>query len=161
MIPLLFLATASAQDDVYQKPSEFISETFGGNAPKAGAITLTKAQQGEIKKLIGRFYSSNRVRYWTDGKKAAWILEEIGKTKPITIGCVTSAGKIVRITVLIYRESHGWEVKQPFFTNQFRNTALKSDGKLSASIDNIAGATLSTRAMTKMAKLALYLDKQS
>ena len=39
-----------AQDDVYQKPSAFVSKTFGGKIPKAGAITLTKARQAEIKR---------------------------------------------------------------------------------------------------------------
>lgn len=149
-----------AQDDVYQKPSAFVSETFGGKIPKAGAITLTKARQAEIKRLIGRPYGASRVRYWSDGKKTAWILEQIGKTKPITTGYVVSNEKILSVKVLIYRESHGWEVRQPFFTKQFRNVALKRDGELTSRIDNIAGATLSTRALTKMAKLALYLEKE-
>ena len=156
---LMMSTSAKAQDDVYQKPSAFIAETFGGATPNAGVVDLTKERQAAIKRLIGRPYGASRVRYWTDGKKTAWILEEIGKTRPITTGYVVSGGKIASVKVLVYRESHGWEVRQPFFTKQFRDVSLKEDGKLTARIDNIAGATLSTRALTKMAKLALYLDQ--
>ena len=146
-------------EDVYQKPSAFIAGVFGGKTPRGGAISLTKTHQADIKRLIGRPYGSQRVRYWSDGKRTAWILNEIGKTKPITTGYVVSGGKIESVKVLIYRESHGWEVRQTFFTKQFKGAALKS-GKLTKRVDNIAGATLSTRALTKMAKLALYLDSK-
>jgi hypothetical protein len=132
---LMMSTSAKAQDDVYQKPSAFIAETFGGATPNAGVVDLTKERQAAIKRLIGRPYGASRVRY------------------------VVSGGKIASVKVLVYRESHGWEVRQPFFTKQFRDASLKEDGKLTARIDNIAGATLSTRALTKMAKLALYLDQ--
>ncbi|MGK0190085.1 MAG: hypothetical protein ACI9R3_005905 [Verrucomicrobiales bacterium] len=160
LVGLLVLAAETpAQEDVYQKPSAFLAETFGGKIPKAGVVTLAKSHQSQIKKLIGRPYGAGRVRYWTDGKKTAWILEAIGKTKPITTGYVVASGKIASVKVLIYRESHGWEVRQTFFTKQFREASLKGNGKLTKPIDNIAGATLSTRALTKLAKLALYLDQ--
>lgn len=157
---VLLAAMAPAQEDVYQKPSAFIAEVFSGKVPKAGVLTLSTRQQDEIKRLIGRRYEASRVRYWSDGAKTAWILEEIGKTKPITVGYVTSKGKILSVKVLIYRESHGWEVRQEFFTRQFREASLEGDGKLTKRVDNIAGATLSTRALTRLAKLALYLDQE-
>ena len=158
-LALLALTTlASAKDDVYQKPSAFLAEVFGGRIPKSGAIRLTGAHQGEIKRIMGHAYGSKRVRYWSDRRRTVWILEEIGKTKPITVGYVVAGGNIERVKVLIYRESHGWEVRQPFFTKQFRGARLASGTKLTKRIDNIAGATLSVRALTKMGKLALYLE---
>ena len=60
--------------------------------------------------------------------------------------------------ILIYRESHGWEVSKPFFTKQFSNASLKKGDQLSVGIRNVAGATLSVRAVTKLARLALYFD---
>lgn len=51
-------------DDVYQKPSEFIKEIFHGELPKAGAVTLTKKDQAEIKGFMGNPYGSARVRFW-------------------------------------------------------------------------------------------------
>ncbi len=141
------------------KPSAFIASSFKGK-PQAGALTLSKKMQVEIKRFIGRAYSPAKVRYWTDGTRTAWILSEIGKTKPITTGYVVAKGKIERVQVLIYRESHGWEVRQPFFTRQFSGAGLDHKAKLSKRIDNISGATLSVTALTKMAKLALYLERQ-
>lgn len=151
---------AAAGEDVYLKPSDFIAETFSGKKPTAGLIALTGAMQSEIKGIMGRAYGQQRVRFWTDGKRTVWILNEIGKTKNITTGYVVNDDAIERVEVLIYRESHGWEVKQPFFTKQFRSASLQDNGRLSQRIDNIAGATLSVRALTKMAKLALFLEEQ-
>jgi len=71
---------------------------------------------------------------------------------------VIQDGVLERIKVLIFRESRGWEVRYPFFTDQFKGAALNHDGALNKSIDGISGATLSVRALKKIATLALYLD---
>jgi hypothetical protein len=98
-----------------------------------------------------------RVRYWARGARTAWILEEIGKTQPITTGIVVDQGAIARIAVLVYRESHGWEVRYPFFTTQFKGATLSGTHQLDRSIDGISGATLSVRALTRLARVALLL----
>jgi len=98
------------------------------------------------------------VRYWSRDERTAWILEEIGKTEPITTGIVVDKGAIARISVLIYRESRGWEVRYPFFTDQFKGATLNSTHELDRNIDGISGATLSVRALTRLARVALLLD---
>lgn len=98
------------------------------------------------------------MRYWRDLERTVWILEEIGKTQPITTGISVRSGEIERVQVLIYRESHGWEVRYPFFTDQFRGMSLEADQTLSEHVDGISGATLSVRALTTLARLALRLD---
>ena len=103
-------------------------------------------------------YGESRVRFWKQGSRSVWILEEIGKTQPITTGFLVENGRIKSVEILIYRESHGWEVSKPFFTAQFKNASLKSGDALSNSVRNVAGATLSVRAVTKLARLALYFD---
>ena len=99
-----------------------------------------------------------RVRYWHINDSTAWILEEIGKERPITTGIVIRQGKIELIKILIFRESRGWEVRYPFFTDQFKNVKLLETSELDKSIDGISGATLSVNAVTKLARLALTLD---
>jgi hypothetical protein len=99
-----------------------------------------------------------RLRYWDDNTKRAWILEEIGRDKPITVGLITANGKILDVKVLIFRESRGWEVRYPFFTDQFKDTTLTAERNLDQKIDGISGATLSVNALTKLARLALFLD---
>jgi uncharacterized protein with FMN-binding domain len=84
--------------------------------------------------------------------------EDIGKDKPITLGIVVSGNRIERVDVLAFRETRGWEIRYPFFTNQFSGLTLAPDGYLSDSIDGITGATLSVRAVERVARLALWLD---
>ena len=101
-----------------------------------------------------------RIRYWDDGTRSAWILEEIGKVKPITTGYVVNSGKIERVAVLIYRESRGWEVRHKFFTDQFIGATVDGDYRLDRNIDGISGATLSVDALTRLGRLALYLAEE-
>ncbi|WP_373098012.1 FMN-binding protein, partial [Zhongshania sp.] len=97
-------------------------------------------------------------------QKTAWILEEIGKEMPITIGVVvdldSADGKslaVSRVDILAFRESRGWEVRHDFFTEQFKGAVLVRDDILSQHIDGITGATLSVRAVKQVARIALLL----
>ena len=99
-----------------------------------------------------------RIKYWREGGRTAWILEEIGKYEPITAGFIVDSGKLAEIRILIYRESHGWEVRYPFFTDQFRGLELNENRRLTGPIDGISGATLSVSSITRLAALALFLD---
>ena len=92
-----------------------------------------------------------------DSGRTAWILEEIGKTEPITFGVVIKEGQIQNIKVLEFREIRGWEVRYPAFTKQFEGASLKG-AKLDRNVDGISGATLSVWAMTSIAELSLFLD---
>ena len=152
---------ADSADDIYQSPKDFLEEIFGGKVPAPKAIWFDKSIRKEIKKILGHTYPGIRLRYWAKDKKTAWILEEIGKYKPITTGIFINNGAIQRVNVLVYRESHGWEVRYPFFTKQFKDLRLDPDQSLTRSIDGISGATLSVNALTRLARLALYLHKVS
>jgi hypothetical protein len=74
---------------------------------------------------------------------------------------VINDSRIESVNVLIFRESRGWEVRYPFFTDQFSDATLEENNQLDRHIDGISGATLSVKAMEKMARLALLLHKQS
>ncbi len=160
-IILLIAASGIAQagTTVYQKPSDFIRSACGGQIPTSKYLTLTSSHQSKIRRLMGHEYRPSRVRYWTYRGKMVVILDELGKTQPITTGYVVSGGKIELVKMLIYRETIGAEVRRTSFTNQFKGAALGSSGKLSRRINNIAGATLSTRALMEMGRVALYLDQ--
>jgi hypothetical protein len=148
-----------AQTKVYEKPSEFVRGAFPGGVPAAQTVTLTSAMAKDVKGILGHDYrSGSRITFWKSGARTAWILEEIGKTQPITTGFVIDGGAIASVQVLVYRESHGWEVERPFFTRQFAGARLTDGRKLTKRIDGIAGATLSVRSLTRLAAMALYLD---
>jgi len=86
-----------------------------------------------------------------------WVMDEIGKEKPITLGVVVDGGAIESLDVLVFRESRGWEIRHPFFTDQFRRLRLGHDGGLDRPVDGITGATLSVRAAKRVATAALIL----
>ena len=67
------------------------------------------------------------------------------------------ADKIKHVKVLAFRESRGWEIRHPAFTQQFKDATL-IDNALDRHIDGVSGATLSVWAMTAVTRLALYLD---
>ncbi len=84
-----------------------------------------------------------------------------GYEKPITVGIVVNQNKIEAVSVLVFRESRGAEVRYPFFTVQFLDGQLNEQFKLDKTIDGISGATLSVQALKKVVTLALYLHQQT
>jgi len=160
LLVLLLLSTAAAADE-YQSQEDFLLEAFDGTTPKPRVVWL----KGDIKKatgdILGHAYPGLRIRYWGEGARTAWILEEIGKVKPITVGLVVNDDGLEKIKVLAFRESRGWEVRYPFFTDQFTGVGLTTGHDLDQRIDGISGATLSVRALKKLARMALYLHEQT
>jgi Na+-translocating ferredoxin:NAD+ oxidoreductase RnfG subunit len=144
---------------VYQQADDFIREVFVNKPPKADVLWLDADLKKQIADILDHNYQALRVRYWRQDKKSAWVLEEIGKEKPITTGIVINNGKIEQVKILVFRESRGWEVRHDFFTGQFKQAALNEDHMLDKTIDNISGATLSVRAVRKLARIALLLDQ--
>jgi len=145
----------------YQEPSAFINDVFAETPPTAKRLWLT----GELKKsasaILGHAPTSLRLRYWGRDARTAWVLEEIGKEKPITVGIVVNKNRIERVKVLVFRESRGWEVRHDFFTKQFIDARLTAARELDRSIDGISGATLSVRALKKLTRLSLHLHQQT
>lgn len=154
------LSTMAIAGGVYQEPDEFIKQVFDNKPPKAEVLWINKELKKEIAEILDHKYNGLRVRYWHTDKKSAWVLDEIGKEKPITAGVVVNNSQIELVKVLVFRESRGWEVRHDFFTNQFRQASLKDNHQLDKNIDNISGATLSVRAVSKLARIALLLDQQ-
>lgn len=150
---------------VYQTPRAFVSEVFAGDPPKPKALWITKKLRPAVRKIMGHDLNRLRVRYWQRNGRSAWVLEEIGKESPITVGLVVRHHKnnsqhLESIRVLEYRESRGDEVRYAFFRDQFSGAMLTEEQQLDRPIDGISGATLSVRALTKLARLALFLAQQ-
>ena len=156
----LFLFSTAHAGGVYQTQENFLAEAFAEDVPKAQIIWPDKKLNEKIISILGHKYKSLRIRYWKKENRTAWVLDEIGKEKSITTGFVITNQKIERVSVLVFRESRGWEVRHKFFTDQFEKISLKQDMQLSKDIYNISGATLSVRAITKLSRLALFLDQQ-
>ena len=152
--------TLAIAEQVYLAPKDFLAQVFAGAVPDPKVLWITKGLRAEANTIMAHSKGPRRIRYWSRGTRSAWILEEIGKVKPITTGIVVDNGFIERVTVLVYRESRGWEVRHSFFTDQFIGAQLVANHQLSRSIDGISGATLSVSALTRLSRLALYLHEK-
>lgn len=155
LLPGLVLAKGS-----YLSVPEFVASSFSGESPQAKTLWLSGELQQRLRAIFGHPYNGLRLRYWQQGEKTAWVLEEIGKELPITLGVIVRAGSIEQVRILTYRESRGGEVRHPFFTEQFEGAQLGKDDVLDRQIDGITGATLSVRAVTRVAEAALVLAEK-
>lgn len=155
---LLFTSNSHAKG-TYQSPEDFINNAFNQQVPEPDIIWIKDKLRQEIESILQHKYKAKRIRYWKRQQRSVWILEETGKKKPITVGIIIDSNKISQLKVLIFRETRGWEVRYPFFSKQFNQLSLTNDNKLSKMIDGISGATLSVRALTKLARIALLLNQ--
>ena len=161
---LLVYSALTLAGGVYQENDNFIKESFPSGSFEKKVIWPDAAIQQQMQEILGHKYKGLRIRYWINNRRSVWILDEIGKEKPITTGIVIDNNKIERVKILAFRESRGWEVKHGFFTNQFNNAGLSDNNtsdknQLDRHIDNISGATLSVRAVSKLARIALLLHR--
>ena len=151
---------------VYQQPDAFVAESFAGKPPAPTVLWLTGDLKAEVRAVLDHDYPALRLRYWGQDNRSVWVLEEIGKESPITVGIVVENNRIAQMRVLVFRESRGWEVESPAFIHQYLGAELKpaqgaSAVQLDRHIDGISGATLSVRALSKLSRLALLLHRHT
>ena len=160
---MLLWALPAAAVDTEAETARFLREAFAQPAVPAVPefLWLTAELRPAVRAILGRDIAAARLRYWRVGHRTAWVLDEVGKEMPITVGIVVNDGRIERMRVLAYRESRGWEVQSPNFLRQFTGAGLTGDQQLDRTIDGISGATLSVRALTRLSKLALWLHQEA
>lgn len=154
-----FAAFAAGEVGRYQTRAEFLSESFDTDNPTSAVVWIDNELRATATKVLGHPPAMLRIRYWYEGARTAWIIDEVGKEQAITFGVVVENEEIQVLRVMQFRESRGWEIRYPFFTRQFSQLRLTDTGSLSHGIDAISGATLSVKAATRSANLALVLDE--
>jgi hypothetical protein len=159
ILSCLLSQAAWAKETIYQAPGDFLEQYLP--ACEKRVLWLNQDIKSQIEQLIDHPYPGVRVRYCQVDSKTAWILDEIGKTEPITSGIIVNQGKVEQVNVLVFRESRGSEVHRSAFTRQYQAAMLDGKNRLDRPIDGITGATLSVYALTRQVKLALLLDRVS
>jgi hypothetical protein len=160
VITLLLPSLATAAS-VYETTAEFLARAFSDSLPEPRVVWLSAETKLMVNQLLGHDYPALRLRYWCQDGRSAWIMDEVGKELPITVGVIIDNDHIESLRVLTYRENRGGEVATPAFTDQFYGVALDANGALGATIDGISGATLSVQALTKLANMALFLHSDT
>ena len=117
---------------------------------------------GEVSRLcadvLGRSYARESILHAGDAEKTVWILSAQGKHGLIDAGFVVKDGRLRETRVLDDREQRGRPIRGQRFLRQFEDVGLRDGIRLDRRIDGITGATVSSDAMEKMARLALRLD---
>lgn len=153
-------APLQAFEEIFQSPEDYLKEVFDGEVPEPASFWLVGERREAASRILGHEPKFLRTRYWKKGARSAWLLEEVGKSEPISAGFVVEEGRLVRTDILIYRESRGGEVQREFFTRQFEGAGLEGDLRLDRDIDAIVGATLSVNAVERLARLALWMERE-
>jgi len=161
IVLLVSQPTLAVAASVYETQAEFLARAFSGSPPEPMLVWLSGERKSVVNEVLGHNYPALRLRYWCQTARSAWILDEIGKDLPITVGVVVEQNYIKNLRVLTYRENRGGEVATPAFTDQFDSARLKENHTLNTTIDGISGATLSVHALTRLAAMALYLHADS
>ena len=155
---IVFSYNASADDGLISK-EQFIEKAFGKKEALKGKMRFKEEVKTTAQKIMGSKYKKVLMRYWIEGNRTAWILNRVGKVKPITAGFIIENCKVVSVHVLVYRETHGWEIKYPSFRDQFKGIGMHKKLKLDKDIDGISGATMSVSSMRIMTRLALAMNE--
>ncbi|NND43814.1 MAG: FMN-binding protein [Xanthomonadales bacterium] len=158
---LVLPALTGYADSVYETNAQFLDRAFDGNPPDARVLWLSGEVKAGVRERLGHDYPALRLRYWCRAARSAWILEEIGKELPITVGLIVEAGRIESLRVLVYRENRGGEVARATFSDQFNGAGPGRQRGLDTGIDGITGATLSVQALTRLAGVGLYLHTKT
>lgn len=154
----------NAQTTVFLQPADAIKLIFKDSKEVyREEKNLSAQEQSEFKKLLGydppqTHYSFYLGKTGVQVEGYALIDEEVGKVSPITfITRIGPDGKVTAVEIMVYRESHGGEVSSKRFLNQFKQKGLNDEIRLHGNIVNIAGATLSSRALVVGVNRALTL----
>lgn len=82
----------------------------------------------------------------------------IGKEEYIGYAlALDSAGRVLRLDILDYRETHGWEIRNQRWRAQFTGKTAADPVEIGRDIANISGATLSCRHVTDGVRRLLAL----
>lgn len=140
-----FLSIDSAQKAVYPEADQF-QEVFvaqsaeqlqslmsrAGEQPTHGVIRIWKASRGGT--LLGHVF----------------VDEVIGRQNLITYAVgIDTSGALRNLEIMAYRESHGGEVRNPAWREQFSGRNSLEQLRFRTDIKNISGATLSSEHVTE------------
>jgi Na+-translocating ferredoxin:NAD+ oxidoreductase RnfG subunit len=152
----VFLSEEEAPRAIFPEADRFVRKV----------VVVTPEIKQRLKELLGKTKPSIWEPYYItyraqrNGKQIGYavIVNEIGKHRAFTfIVGVDLEGKVKEVSIMVYRESRGGEVRNKRFLKQYRKKRLKDSLMPYRGIQNITGATLSVYAVSRGVKKALSL----
>ncbi|RUL78138.1 FMN-binding protein [Dyella choica] len=123
---------------------------FPGATFAQQTLTLTDDQARAIEKASGTDVRNRQVQLWKVSTGGWFIADQVvGKHDfiPIAVG-LDDSGAVKSIEILEYREAFGEQVRNPQWLAQFQGKRNGATLTLTKDIQNISGATLSSKHIT-------------
>lgn len=162
LLLVCFVPTAKAIE--YMTKEEALKLAFpDADTASPEKTEVSAAAAAKIETLWGKKQDSTTYKVYV-GKKGnevqgyAMFLTRGTKYQPITfLVKISPSGKVDLVTLVVYREPRGDEVKEPRFLKQFLGKTLKDKVELNRDIIAVAGATVSAEVVTTGVKEALIV----
>ena len=139
-----------AHAKIYQSIEQAQQAMFPGVALTQQAFALTSEQQKLLRDAssVSLPFQGNRI--WKAANGGWFVVDEVvGKHEMITYAVgIGPDGKVLQIAILEYHESYGYEVGEESWRKQFVGKTAAAPIRLGKDIENISGATLSSKHLT-------------
>ena len=162
LLPIALLGAAVpivAHAKVYLSIEQSQHDMFGTAALTPHPVALTAAQQDALREAssVSLAFQGNRV--WKTSEGGWYVVDEVvGKHETITYAVgINADGTVRRVEILEYRESYGFEVAGDAWLKQFVGKTSESTIKLGKDIENISGATLSSKHVSDGVKRVMVM----
>lgn len=135
-------------------PKEAVSRAFEGKFDTC-ALEFDMAMNAFLKETLKRSNIEEAIDIYRgqgpDGKpRYVVVTDEVGKYRPFTfLVALNSDLDISFLELLIYRESHGYQIARKRFLAQYKGKGIQDKLRPRKDIINIAGATLSVRGVSR------------
>ena len=136
--------------EVYLSVEQAQKLMFPGASFTQDFVTLTDAQSDAIERDAGVNVRDKTVRVWRVSTGGWFIADEVvGKHEfiPFAVG-LDASGAVKGVEILEYREAYGGQVREPKWRAQFTGKRHGASLDLGGEIQNISGATLSSKHIT-------------
>lgn len=147
-----YLSVEAAQRATFPEATAFVPVPVNLDADARARLANVARPPGAHDPRVWRAMAGNRVlgTFFAD--------TVIGKQEYIGYAlALDPAGRILRLDVLDYRETHGWEIRNERWRGQFTGKSAADPVEVSRDIANISGATLSCRHVTDGVRRLLAL----
>jgi Na+-translocating ferredoxin:NAD+ oxidoreductase RnfG subunit len=156
------LLAAAARGEVFATPAEALAQAFPSARIEKKVVLLDDARVAAVEQLaqakleshIATLYSA-----WQDDRALGYAFVDVQRvrTQPEALLVVISPeGRVLQTRMLAFHEPRDYLPPERWL-HQFDERALASDLRVGGTVHGIAGATLSTRAVTSSIRRSLAL----
>ena len=152
LMAVRYFTVAEVQKVCFPEATRFENKVARFSRPKMSAIGQASGVQVKIPGI--------RYSIALKGEKILGVVAYdyvLGKSQVIDYAiAITPEGAVKQIEVMVYRESHGHEIRRPGWRKQFPGKTTNAKLRLNDDISNISGATISCRNVTAGVKRVLH-----